>query len=185
MKRKPIMSVGTSNLAWPDFQQRLERHSIDVVIDVRSRPFSRFSHFCQPVFRAKLNHVGLSYLHLHELGGLGVDDNRSFAQASKSPPIQAALELVMHIATRAQPVLCCSENDPLQCHRCLMLAPALNAMGAKVIHILADGSAEDHETTEGRMMRKLRLPEQHLWKDRDELLVEAYAAQERRVRRTK
>lgn len=185
MKQRPILSLGTSNLTWPDFQQRLERYGIDVLIDVRARAYSRHAHFCQPVLRAKLNHVGISYIHLPDLGGLSSDDTRSFAEVASTPCVKTALELVMHIATRAQPVLTCAEGDVLTCHRCLMLAPALTAMGAKMHHILADGSLEDHGTTEARMMRTLRVPEQDLWKSKDQLLAAAYAAQERRIRKIK
>ncbi len=185
MKQRPILSVGTSNLTWPDFQQRLERHAVDVLIDVRARPYSRHDHFCQPVFKARLNHIGLSYLHLPELGGLDNSDPRTFAEAAQYPAVQAALELVQHIATRGQPVLCCAEQNPLDCHRCVYLAPALERAGAKVVHIMPDGSSEDHSATEARMMRKLRVPEQDLWKGKDELLAAAYFAQERRIRRVK
>jgi uncharacterized protein (DUF488 family) len=185
VKRKPILSLGTSNLTWQNFQQRLERHGVDVVLDVRARPYSRHAHFCQPALRAKLNHIGLSYIHLPDLGGLSSDDRRTFSEVATTPPVQAALEMVLHIATRAQPVLVCAEADVLTCHRCLMLAPALKAMGAKVVNILPDGSSEDHSTTEARLMRKLRLSEQHLWKGQDELLAEAYVAQERKIRKLK
>jgi uncharacterized protein (DUF488 family) len=185
MKQRSTLSIGTSNLTWPDFQQRLERHCVDVVIDVRARPFSRYDHFCQPVFRAKLNHIGLSYIHLRELGGLDSNDHRTYAEAAAYPAVQTALELVKHISTRGQPVLCCSEGDMLQCHRCLMLAPELEKAGVKVVHILSNGTTEDHKSTEGRLMRKLRLPEQDLWKGKDELLAAAYTAQERRVRKIK
>lgn len=185
MKQRPTLSIGTSNLTWPDFQQRLERYGIDVILDVRARPYSRHAHFCQPALRAKLNHIGVSYLHLPALGGLSADEPRSFAEVAAAPSLLTALELVMHIATRAQPVLTCAEGDVLTCHRCLMLAPALTAMGAKVVHILADGSLEDHSTTEARMMRKLRVPEQDLWKSKDELLAAAYLQQERRIRKIK
>jgi uncharacterized protein (DUF488 family) len=183
--KRPILSIGTSNLSWADFQHRLERHGVDVLLDVRSSPYSRHAHFCQPVFKAKLNHIGLSYMHFPDLGGLAKEDPRTYAEAATSVSVQTALELVMHISTRGQPVLCCAEGDALTCHRCLMLAPALQKAGAKVIHIHPDGSLEDHTAIEARMMQKLRLPEQDLWKGKDELLAAAYAAQERRIRRNK
>ncbi|MCA0431626.1 MAG: DUF488 domain-containing protein [Proteobacteria bacterium] len=183
--KRPILTIGTSNLSWSDFQHRLERHGVDVAIDVRSSPYSRHAHFCQPVFKAKLNHFGLSYLHLPDLGGLAKNDPRTYSEAAASVSVQTALELVMHISTRGQPVLCCAEQDPLHCHRCLMLAPELGRAGAKVVHILPDGRLEDHTATEARMLRKLRMPEKDLWKGKEQLLAEAYAAQERRIRKIK
>ena len=45
----------------------------------------------------------------------------------------------------------CAEREPLECHRCLLVAPALEARGVPVAHIRADGALELH----GDAMRRL------------------------------
>lgn len=184
-KKRIVMTLGTSNNTWNEFRGLLDQSGADVILDVRASPFSRHKHFCQRELRAKLNFHGWSYLHLPSLGGLAADDNRSYAEALRHPAAQAGLELIAHIATRAVPVIVCAEGQVLGCHRFLMISPGLIAMGMQVNHVSSDGRIETHAEAEARMMRKLRLPEQDLWKGKDELLAAAYAMQERRVRRLK
>jgi uncharacterized protein (DUF488 family) len=47
----------------------------------------------------------------------------------------------------------CSEREPLDCHRCLLVARALAARGASIGHILYDGAIEPHATTEQRLLQ--------------------------------
>ena len=70
MKRLLVLTIGTSNRSWETFSRLLELNGVDALIDVRSRPYSRHRHFCQPEMRARATHLGLPYLHLPELGGL-------------------------------------------------------------------------------------------------------------------
>jgi uncharacterized protein (DUF488 family) len=36
-------------------------------------------------------------------------------------------------------VIMCSEEDPLHCHRSMLIAPALDARGVEIAHIRHDG----------------------------------------------
>ena len=47
-------------------------------------------------------------------------------------------------ATRHRIALMCSEKEPLECHRGLLVAPALEARGASVVHIRPEGGLELH-----------------------------------------
>jgi hypothetical protein len=46
----------------------------------------------------------------------------------------------------------CAEREPLDCHRCLLVARALAARGFTIGHILYDGTIESHATTERRLL---------------------------------
>ena len=46
----------------------------------------------------------------------------------------------------------CSERDPLDCHRCLLVTRALADRKLTVGHILFDGTIEPHATTERRLL---------------------------------
>ncbi len=48
----------------------------------------------------------------------------------------------------------CSEEDPLDCHRGLMIAPALLARGFAPNHLRKDGSIETNEEMERRLLRE-------------------------------
>jgi hypothetical protein len=46
----------------------------------------------------------------------------------------------------------CAEREPLDCHRCLLVARALAGRGAAIGHILHDGTIEPHRATEERLL---------------------------------
>jgi hypothetical protein len=46
----------------------------------------------------------------------------------------------------------CAERDPLDCHRCLLVARALAGRGMTIGHILHDGRIEPHTAIEKRLV---------------------------------
>jgi hypothetical protein len=74
----------------------------------------------------------------------------------------------------------CAEKEPLECHRTLLLARALDERGVAVEHIHADSRLEPHAAT---LMRLLDLvgPAQDLFRTPDQLIAEALARQEERI----
>jgi hypothetical protein len=46
----------------------------------------------------------------------------------------------------------CAEREPLECHRCLLVARSLAERGLAVGHILYDGAIEAHAETERRLL---------------------------------
>ena len=71
--------------------------------------------------------------------------------------------------------LMCSEREPLDCHRCLLVGRALARRGVTVGHILGDGSIEPHAATEDRLLAGLRPGAgADLFGDRESRLADAY-----------
>ena len=62
-----------------------------------------------------------------------------------------------------------------------MVARHLAALGLDVEHIHADGSLESQAATVSRLARLLNLPEDDMFRSREELLAEAYHRQEERI----
>ena len=48
--------------------------------------------------------------------------------------------------------LMCAEREPLECHRCLLVARSLAERGLAVGHILYDGAIEAQAATERRLL---------------------------------
>ena len=125
--------VGHSNHLFPAFIELLNTHNIRLLVDVRTKPQSRFS----PQFNTKhliANLPPIHYLHVGELGG-------------KNPlPISRQRSALTEILSRAtQPeVICfmCSEGDFRDCHRHYTLAPIIMDLGYEVHQINRDGSIE-------------------------------------------
>jgi len=71
----------------------------------------------------------------------------------------------------------CAEKDPLLCHRTILVARKLAEDGVPVIHILADGSVETHEQVLSRLLDMLDIPEDDLFRSREEASEDAYRIQ--------
>jgi uncharacterized protein (DUF488 family) len=147
-----IYTIGHSNHPPGKFLQLLRAHHIEVVADVRSRPYSRFApHFNRDALHNLLQEEGIRYLYLgKELGGKSRDPERPLAEEvvwehlRSRPQFQAGLTRLLDEARQARLCMLCAEADPARCHRGQLLAPELEAQGAQVEHILADGALLPH-----------------------------------------
>lgn len=158
-------SIGHSNSPAERFVAMLQAENVGAIADVRSTPFSRFC----PWFSGKnlnplLEQNGIAYRpYGPALGGRpqsaelycdGVADYEAMAQ---QPGFQAGLEELIadRVRCRNQGRIClmCAEREPLDCHRCLLVARALAARGFGIGHILHDGKVEPHAATERRLLQ--------------------------------
>ena len=187
----PVFTIGHSNHSLEAFLALLRRHDVEEVIDVRSSPYSRYSpHFNHDVLNAALGKAGIEYVFLGgELGGRPAD--RSFYDAdgrvlydrlADGDSFPDGIRRVMRHADERRAALMCSEKEPLDCHRTLLVARTLAEFGVAVEHILADGELEDHDDTMGRLMAIFKLPPNgDLFRSRDEVIVDALERQAKKV----
>lgn len=124
-------------------------HSIYVVVDVRSYPISKYAqHFCIDQIKASLPLENFKYLFMgDQLGGMprgqefrDEDGNISHAKIEKSAPFQTGIERVrIGVDKGFQIALMCGEENPMHCHRRLLLGRVLEQKGLEVKHIRANG----------------------------------------------
>jgi uncharacterized protein (DUF488 family) len=186
---RPILTIGHSRHSWERFTTLLAGAGVETIADIRTAPRSRFSpQFNKDAMAAALAAQGLEYIFLgKELGGRpqsqalytdGVADNDKIAAA---PEFRLGLERLMEAAARRSVAAMCSEADPLECHRCLLVGRALAELGADVRHILASGKVVTHAEVEDRLLSLENLAEEDLLANsREERLAEAYRARARR-----
>jgi hypothetical protein len=77
--------------------------------------------------------------------------------------------------------LMCAEGDPLECHRSILIARHLAALGIPVQHIHPDGSLETQDRAIQRLIVQLRVPEAHMFRSEEEVIDDAYRLQEARI----
>ncbi len=154
--------------------------------DVRSSPYSRFnSQFNRETLANHLAACGIEYAFLgQELGGRPDDascyENGQvlYDRVRKTRPFQRGLERIVQDMTGRRIALMCSEKEPLECHRTLLVAQALQAQGIAVKHILADGELETHTAAMDRLLILHDDPKQEdLFGPRDERIARAIAKQ--------
>ena len=79
----------------------------------------------------------------------------SITSASGRRPISGAAWSGWCAAWNATAVaMLCGEDDPLDCHRGLMITPALKGYGPPPLHLRKDGSVETTEEMERRLLRE-------------------------------
>ena len=185
-----VFTIGHSNHSLEAFLELLANHGVTAVADVRSAPFSRFCpQFNRDALSAALKDRGIRYTFLgRELGGRSADpacyrDGQiRYELVARTSSFRDGLARIVDGAARHRIALMCAEKEPLDCHRTLLVAPALAALGIAVSHILADGRLEPHEKTLDRLLEQFDLsPTGDLFQPREELLAHALARQARRV----
>jgi uncharacterized protein (DUF488 family) len=154
-----LYTVGHSNHSIEHFQALLQRHAIEVVADVRSRPYSRFvPHFGKERLARLLEDAGIGYLFLgRELGG---KPPRGEAHAPPMtyqvrvtrPEFREGIDRLLRSAATSRVALLCRERDPLDCHRFHLVCRHLRPLGLEIRHILPGGDVEMHATTERRLL---------------------------------
>ena len=155
-----VHTIGHSNHDAERFVALLQAHGITALADVRSQPFSRrFPHFRKQPLQRLLAEAGVRYVFLgRELGARReepecfVDGRVDFERVADLPAFRAGLERVRRGTAEYRVALMCAEADPLQCHRAILISPALRGLGVEVKHILGDGSLLDHEALERRLL---------------------------------
>ena len=180
---RPILTIGHSRHSWERFATLLAGAGVETLADVRSAPRSRFSpHFNKDVLAAALMARNVAYIFLgRELGGRPQDpemyssDVADYEKIAASPDFRRGLSQLKEAAAQHTLAVMCSEADPLECHRCLLVARALAEEAADVGHILASGEVMTHRDAEDRLLSLENFAEPGLLAlSREERLAEAY-----------
>ena len=191
--RHPVFTIGHSTHTIDEFIALVKRHAVDVVADVRSMPYSRVApQFNREALRRALRLEGIRYVFLgEELGGRPADPSCyengqvRYERLAQTERFKYGIERVIRGANRYRIALMCTEKEPLECHRTLLVARALHDRGVDVRHILADGRLEAHEMTMERLLDLLGLRQVDLFgshsRSHEEMLADAIARQASKV----
>lgn len=157
----PIFTVGHSILEFDNFVALLKDHGVGLVADVRSTPQSaRLPHFSMPAIEKLLQAEHLDYLFLgEELGGRPDDADAyrpnglvDYRARRKSYAFRAGLDRLRKELEGRPVAMMCAEEDPLECHRFLMICPELVHHGISPQHIRKGSRIETQEAAENRLL---------------------------------
>lgn len=166
-----IFTIGHSNHDPRHFLDLLAAHRIEVLVDVRSWPHSRYVEWADAAALPELvGGVGVRYLFLgKELGGRPQGDgfydaegHVLYGKVAEQEWFKAAIERLERGAEEYRVAIMCSEENPTQCHRRLLVSKVLLDRGVTVAHIRKDGQVELESGP-------LRLAEGTLFEDEEKL----------------
>lgn len=183
-----ILTIGASTMSVERLIELLEQHAVTAVADVRSVPASRFTpQFNEKPLQRKLVSSGIRYVFLgKELGARSprpecyVDGVVQYERLARTPEFEKGVQRVLDGARRERIVLLCTEHDPLDCHRTILVSRVLVDRGAEIEHIHTSGEVESHDSAMLRLQRKFHLDQPQLWSEEDPLDV-ALRRQEQQI----
>lgn len=184
-----LLTIGHSTHTSERFLDLLRCHGVGAIADVRSTPASRFApQFNREAIRRALAMSGVRYVFLgKELGARSADPSCyvhgkvQYERLARTPQFQSGISRILDGASRGTVALMCTEREPLDCHRAILVSKVLVERGAEVSHILGDGSLEGHAQAMLRLRKKHHLDQPSLLDTEDELLKRALALQESEI----
>ena len=140
-----LYSIGHSNLSIQTFLEVLDAFEIQLVVDVRSAPFSRFApHFNRAELEHALTEHQLDYRYAGDfLGGRPTDaslyrdgvipsERHEFLQAvdyervAQTASFRRGIDRLIDLAKNSTTTVLCSEENPRECHRHYLIERNLN-----------------------------------------------------------
>lgn len=199
--KSSVFSIGYS--AFPDlacFFSEIKKNGIQVIIDVRSAPYSQhFPQFDKKHIEAACHEQKIYYRsYAEEFGARKQDLNAmylrylSFTELSRQPAFADGCEKILRSVAQGYCMcLMCSEADPINCHRAIVIGKALKERGLTLTHILPGGTLETQDHLESRLLQahfpnagQLSLLEADMLSDA-EMLEQAYRRQGAEIQKTK
>ncbi|MCW5921449.1 MAG: DUF488 domain-containing protein [Saprospiraceae bacterium] len=155
MNIEGIYTIGYGERTFEQFSSLLENYQIDYLIDVRSKPFSKFKpEFSKAPLEYQLNLRKIRYVFMGDLLGGQPDDDSCYTEGKvdykkiqeKDFYQQGIKRLKTAFDKNCRVVLMCSEMKPQDCHRSKLIGETLtNDLGIPMFHIDEDGEIKSQE----------------------------------------
>ena len=189
MTQAQIFSIGHSNHSIDKFLSLLESSEINMVVDVRSAPFSRmFPQFNQESLKKSLSDNSIGYLFLgDQIGGRSndpddyLDGQVLYKALANKEAFKTGMERLKEGSAKYRIALMCSEKEPLDCYRTLLVSQILVSSDIVVGHIHADGTVEAHGDALVRLLSLHNLSSPDLFSDDTGRVQEALTLQEKKI----
>jgi len=149
-----VFTVGHSNVALETFLALLKQHAIEVLVDVRSEPYSKYvPHFNGASLKEAVTNAGIKYLYIgRELGGrprepefYDPDGYVRYDLLAVSPQFKQGIERLQRGVKSYRVAVMCNEENPAECHRRLLVGRVLAEKGIQVLHIRGDGRLQSED----------------------------------------
>jgi len=184
-----VLTIGHSTHPYDRFLELLRGAGVTAVADVRSSPYSRhYPQFNSDDLKFELKQDRIAYSFVgKELGGrpankqLYCDGVADYEKMAKTEDFRVGLDRVIEGAKKYRVALMCSEHDPLDCHRCLLVARALGKRDVEVRHILSNGKIVSQTDIENRLLSMTGRQNDDMFAPREERLAVAYRERGRKV----
>ncbi len=192
-----VFTIGHSQHNIDKFINMLKTHDINYIIDVRSMPFSQYaSDYNKDAIKASLFLHKINYAFMGEYFGARPKNNNlysekgylDFNKMKNSKLFLTGVENVLRGVGQGNRIaFMCTEKDPMDCHRAILVANTFYERGLEVEHILANNTLQNHNVLNERLLDRY-FPDRNqmsLFENENlsekEYLAEAYKKQNERI----
>lgn len=157
-----LYTIGHSRYEFEYFANLLKKFKINYLLDVRSTPYSKYAEtFNREQLENSLASEGITYFFMGKFFGARPDNTDlyskegylDFEKTSRSDLFITGMENVkLGLKKGNNIVLMCTEKDPIDCHRAIMVARAFSLEGIDVQHILPDGKLQTQQELDRRLL---------------------------------
>lgn len=169
IEEKKLFTIGCSSYDVEYLIQRLRQNKINVIVDVRSTPYSKHTpQYNANVLKKVLNTNHIIYMDFSKEFGarreekeVYINNQVSFAKVMNLPIFGQGVERIKKgLCSGFRIALMCTEKDPEKCHRFSLVARGIEKKtNICSMHILADGSVVSKESIENRLLEHLNITE--------------------------
>ncbi len=155
MSSPPLHTIGYGARDIDAFIAALRRYDIAYLIDVRSRPYSRYKpDFSKEALEEHMRAAGIRYVYMGDaLGGLPADrtcydenDKVDYTKVAERDFYRAGIDRLARAQAQGLTVaVMCSEGKPEMCHRSKLIGKTLAGRGIPVAHIDENDNLIDQE----------------------------------------
>jgi uncharacterized protein (DUF488 family) len=159
-----LFTIGYSAFQMKDFIDVLKQYGVNVIIDVRSLPYSEYyEQYNKENIKRILKANNIYYRNYSDEFGARQTEKQFFSSEgyldfdlfTKSARFKHGFEKInLSLAKGFCVALMCAEKDPATCHRSIMVSRAFHKNGNAVNHILADGRTESQADVELALLDK-------------------------------
>lgn len=194
-----IYTMGHSNYSMERFIEMLRKYEIDVVVDIRGTPYSKYNtQYNKEALSNSLKESGFKYIYMGREFAAQRDNKiiytwegySDFEKVINEPSfIEGVERLKKGLAKGYNIVLLGAKQDPVNCHRFALVGRELYKRGFNVRHIEDDLSISSQLELEERMLDKYYPQEEQITMDflligeksREEKLKDSYRKVNREI----
>lgn len=194
-----IYTIGHSNYSMERFVEMLRKYKIDVVVDIRGTPYSKYNtQYNKEALSNSLKELGYIYIYMGREFAAQRDNKiiytwegySDFEKVIYEPSFIEGIErLKKGLAKGYKIVLLGAKQDPVNCHRFALVGRELHKRGLNVKHIEDDLSISSQLELEERMLNKFYPKEEQITidillggeKTRDEKIKDSYRKVNREI----
>ena len=159
---KILLSIGHSQHIVDFFISLLKEHSVNYILDVRSTPYSQFaSEYNRENIKTILERSRIAYTFMGNYFGARPSDDSlyssneylDFEKVANCLNFRKAFASVIKGVEQGYRIaFMCTEKDPIECHRAILVTNAFYKAGFSIEHIMPDSTIQTQEDINERLL---------------------------------